>query len=223
MSITVSGIHSRAHPVTSCVFEGSVLAPLLFLIFINHLGSNLICNYMIIVDDLNLYIQHSAMPNLTISGELQHSISTLAHIASSWGLKFATNKCVHLRFKHGADPLHNQSYHLEGNVTQIIFSLKDLVVLVDSRLRFHLHIRETVSKAVEVAPSLLKSTLCCSSQFMTALLISDDRPSLDFAFLVWNTGFLGDLVLLESVQCTGLSRQTNSLTSLSRQSKPFLH
>ena len=77
---------------------------------------------------------------------------------------------------------------------------RDLGVLVDSNLKFHLHIREVVQKAAGLACSLLWSTVCRSLSFMLMLFVMYVRPILDYCSCVWNTGYVGDLKLLEAVQ-----------------------
>ncbi|KAK4301513.1 hypothetical protein Pmani_015650 [Petrolisthes manimaculis] len=77
--------------------------PLLFLIFINYLRANLTCNYMIFADDLKLHIQFSMKSPDQLFQDLQTNIDTLSTTTSSWGLKFAPNKCVHLRFRCGQE------------------------------------------------------------------------------------------------------------------------
>ena len=101
MHVTVGGSISNSAQITSGVPQGSVLGPLLFILFINHLGSSLTCNYMMFADDLKLYFHHSADTSNPASFDLQHNINTLSSVADSWGLKFAPGKCVHMRFKRG--------------------------------------------------------------------------------------------------------------------------
>ena len=210
----INGTQSRARPVTSGVPQGSVLGPLLFLLFVNHLGSHLTCDYMLFADDLKLYLQHPDKSYQLTSLALQDNINILTSTAASWGLKFAPGKCVHLRFQRGYGPLAQNMYHINGDFLQTVKSHKDLGVNVDSKLKFHSHIGEAVSKAGGVATNLLKSTLCRSPSFMTALLISNIRPIIDFASQVWNTGFLGDVDLLESVQ-RRWTKQVHNLSTLS--------
>ena len=45
----------RPREVLSGVIQGSVLGPLLFLIYVNSIGSNLSCNYKIFADDPKIY------------------------------------------------------------------------------------------------------------------------------------------------------------------------
>ena len=46
----------------------------------------------------------------------------------------------------------------------------------------------------------LKSTVCQSQKFMMNILTIHLRPVLEYASPLWNTGYKGDLILLESVQ-----------------------
>ena len=201
MSVSIKDIQSWVELVASGVPQGSVIGPLLFLIFINHLGATLTCNYMMFADDLKLYIHHpNKLSPPQISQELQDNINRLSSIAASWGLKFAPEKCVHLHFKRGLEDAPAPQYKLDGTNLKTPASHQDLGVTIDTSLRFHPHIRTAANKAGGVATNLLKSTVCRSPSFMTTLLISDIRPILDFASPVWNTRFEGDTHLLESVQ-----------------------
>ena len=53
-------------------------------------------------------------------------------------------------------------------------------MLVDEKLKFHLHVRQVVSRAAALSINLIRSTVCCNSVFMTALYESHVRPTLDY-------------------------------------------
>jgi len=91
-------------------------------------------------------------------------------------------------------------YNINGELIKIVNSHKNLGVTVNTSLRFHIHIRQIVNKAAALASNFLKAMLCRSDKFMKSLLISHLHPLLEFASPVWNTSYLGDLCLLESVQ-----------------------
>jgi hypothetical protein len=65
MSVSVKGEISSPHSVASGVPQGSVLGPILFLVFVNHIASNLVCQYKIFADDLKIYmkIRHDSPSN----------------------------------------------------------------------------------------------------------------------------------------------------------------
>ena len=55
MQVSVHGHMSSTRDVYSGVPQGSVLGPLLFLVYINSIGSKLSCTYKIFADDLKLF------------------------------------------------------------------------------------------------------------------------------------------------------------------------
>ena len=77
---------------------------------------------------------------------------------------------------------------------------KDLGVVVDTSLKFHLHINSVVCKAAGLAHQILRGTVCRSPAFMVTLFISHIRPMMDYCCTVWNSGYMGDVRKLESVQ-----------------------
>ena len=89
---------------------------------------------------------------------------------------------------------------VDGVEIAVVTSHRDLGVVVDTSLRFHLHVADVVRRANGVVFNILRSTECRSSEFMRQVFISHIRPLLDFGSVVWNTGFIGDLRSLERVQ-----------------------
>ena len=77
---------------------------------------------------------------------------------------------------------------------------RDLGILVDDSLKFHQHIKEVFCKASGVANTFLRGTICRTQTFMMQVFIAHIRPIIDFGSVLWNTGYIGDLKLLESVQ-----------------------
>lgn len=221
MHVSVSGAISSPRPVKSGVPQGSVLGPLLFLLYVNHLPTSVQNNCKIFADDLKIYLKYSASSALSLAlgtSSCQNDIDQISSVANSWGLDLNREKCVVLRFERSyinwqAIGAFSQ-YYLHGHVLSLVSSHRDLGVLVDCSLRFHLHIRNIVNKASGLAANLLKTTLCRSQHYMITLYKSHIRPLLEFASCVWNTGFMGDLRLLESVQ-RSWTRHIEGFTELS--------
>ena len=204
MSVCVDGHLSRPGYVLSGVPQGTVLGPLLFLIYINSIGSNLSCSYKIFADDLKLYAYidypDRSLPSLATSAAVQRDINQLHSTAASWSLFMNVKKCAVLRFSRSFTNLVRPAYTLNGNPIPHVHSASDLGVLVDSGLKFHDHIRMAAHKAGALSYSFLKSTVCRSPKFMVSLLTTHIRPVIEYASCVWNTGFVQDLRLLERVQ-----------------------
>lgn len=130
-------------------------------------------------DDLKLFPQHPGDMSSPASAEIQRNINILTTPASSWELQFASGKCVHHRSKRGLGEPINQVYNLDGVALKQASSHKDLGVIVDNKLRFHPHIRQTMAGAGSMAYRLLESTVYRSISFMKTLFISNVRPLLD--------------------------------------------
>ena len=193
----MKGKPSRPHAVPSGVPQGSVLGPILFLIFINHLGASLTSSYKIFADDLKLYVR-SAQHHSYDQSVCQRDVTTLHDVSASWDLRLNQEKCVVIRFQRVPHP--PPTYHIREVPIRVTDSHPDLGVIVDSSLKFHVHVSSTVNKAAGLSLNLLRSTVCRSPEFMLALFRTHIRPIIEYCSCVWHTGYLGDLRALEAVQ-----------------------
>ena len=213
--VTVGGQDSESKPVLSGVPQGSVLGPLLFLIYANYLASNLSCNWYAYADDFKLYCTLPLENQGSSSRHLQDDLDEISRVSTSWNLRLNPQKCAVIRFGPGSrrilDPNHS-GYFLNGVELLAVESHRDLGVLVDSSLKFHVHINAIVGKASALANQILRGTVCRDMDFMVTLFISHIRPILDYASSVWSVGYVGDLVKLESVQ----RRWTREVKDMSR-------
>ena len=197
---------SGERPVVCGVPQGSVLGPLLFLIFVNHLPYYIRSKCKIFADDLKIYMKIRHGCDEEMSADLvscQSDIDRLCCVSSSWGLILNSEKCVSIRFQRGFvdwDRVGLSDYSLYGQPIQKVSSHRDLGVIVDNKLKFHEHIRSVVDKASGLSANILRSTLCRDSSFMMPVFLAHIRPLIEFGSCVWNTGYLGDLRLLEGVQ-----------------------
>ena len=200
LQVCVKGHISRPRPVLSDVPQGSVLGPLLFLVYVNHIASLLSCNFKIFADDLKIYaFIDQSKPNA--ESLVQSDILTLTHTSESWGLKLNANKCAVLRFSRGSRSASATPKDvLNGNLLPVLTSFRDLGVIVDTSLKFHEHVQSLSHKASGLCHNFLKSTVCRTPEFMLFLFKTHIRPLLDYCSCLWNTGFVEDVRKLERVQ-----------------------
>ena len=140
MKVIVKDAQSETAEVLSGVPQGSVLGPVLFLLFINYVAANLTCKYKIFADDLKVYtcIDPNADSEEQMS-DFQHDVRRLHETASSWGLKMNLRKCAVLRFRRRFHPIVAPAYTLEGNPIPVVASQTDLGIIIDDTLKFHEH------------------------------------------------------------------------------------
>ena len=208
---------SQPRPVLSGVPQGSVLGPLLFLVYVNSIASELSCSHKIFADDLKIYacVEYPNSPEHAPSSSttIQRDIDILSSTAASWGLHMNVKKCAVLRFSRFSSLLGPPLYTLYGQPIPCLSSSTDLGVLVDTDLKFHGHVQKIAHKAGGLAHSFLRSTVCRSQQFMLFLLTTHIRPLVEYCSCVWRTGFVQDSRLLERIQ-RHWTKQTDGMALL---------
>jgi hypothetical protein len=147
--VRINGKYSKWHRVLSGIPQGSVLGPLLFVIYINDLVQ--VCeehaNIFLFADDAKIFkdikseVDHEA---------LQQAVNAMCAWSDRWLLSLNASKCVLLTLgneKPGIDCSYKVT--VSGVVTNLsrVSSTRDLGVTMDSRLNFKEHIYSKVNKA----------------------------------------------------------------------------
>ena len=120
--------------------------------------------------------------------QLQRDLDMVCSVAKSWNLCLKVSKCVAVRFSAQISEGIPAFYNLDGKFLEFVLVQRGLDVLVDSRLKFHEHIREVVRKAGDIADELLHSTVCLSPMFIVSLFVSHIKPFMDFYLSIWHVG-----------------------------------
>ena len=140
--------------------QGSVLGPVLFLIYINSITDTLSLQYNIFADDLKMCtIPHSTPETYYHATSMcQSDIHELHVVGSSLGLSMNSSKCAVMHFNRCGTTLPPPQYTLDQTQLSVVTSQKDLGVVVDSKLKFHSHASMTSHK-----------TFCYAQQFVGRL------------------------------------------------------
>ena len=88
--VIVEGMNSSSCNVISGVSQGSVLGPVLFLMYVNDIGLNIHGEIRLFADDIFLY-QPIRTPDDHL--QLQEDLNTLTKWASDWKMMFNIPKC----------------------------------------------------------------------------------------------------------------------------------
>ena len=203
MRVRVAGNLSNPCTVESGVPQGSVLGPVLFLLYINHVVSELTCNVKIFADDIKIYLGYSLTSGDEASSLLQCNIDKLVSTSSSWNLSINSEKCAVLRFspRNCTLPFSVESpYNVNEAALQFVREHPDLGIKIERNLKFHNHIRSRVNVAGALTTNLLSSTICREPDFILNVYISHIRPQLEYASSLWNLGYIGDSQMIEKIQ-----------------------
>ena len=120
-------------PVTSGVPQGSILGPLLFLLFVNDLPKVALSKAKLFADDTKVYRE---TPNKDECEVLQTDLNRFSAWSKVWLINFNALKCVVLRIKEAIKYI----YTLDGNKLESVTDQKDLGVTISNSLKPKTHI-----------------------------------------------------------------------------------
>ena len=89
--VIVNGIASRKEVVLSDVPQGSVLGPLLFVLYINDLPDTLVSHCMMFADDTKNFREITDVADMSM---LQNDLHLMEKWSKTWLLQFHPGKCV---------------------------------------------------------------------------------------------------------------------------------
>ena len=152
--VTINGKLSAWAIVLSGIPEGSVVGPILLVIFINDLPDMIRSTVKIFADDTKIF--HS-MLSRDDHHQIQADLDLLSKWSEEWQLGFNEGKCKVLHLGSNNPKL---DYDMNGVVLATDTSEKDLGVTIDGELKCHSHIANAVNKA-SIMLGLVKATFTC--------------------------------------------------------------
>ena len=198
--VVLGDCESTWRDVKSGVPQGSVLGPLLFVLYINDLPECVGCECKLYADDSKLI---SATQNGLTALKLQNDIDSVSNWTKDWLMRLNASKCkvMHLGSKNAM-----KEYNVEDLNTGLRKPIeeteceKDMGVFIRSDLKWEDQVRHAASKANKVLGMLKKTFVCRESELWKKLYISLVRPHLEYAVQVWNPYYEKDIEIIEKVQ-----------------------
>lgn len=202
-SVKVGNATSDPAPVISGVPQGSVLGPLLFIIYVSELptllktGNNI--EVRCFADDLKVFSVYKPEESANSYRNLQSSIDRLGIWCDDWQLEIAHHKCNVVYMGKGNPQL---PYSIDNTPIDMSCSVRDLGVRIQNNLQFVDQIANVYSGSLGKLFLLLK---CVKSRDASVLLLCYKTwvlPKLEFASCVWSPHKQKDIKRLERVQAT---------------------
>ena len=207
MKTVIRGICSNWVGVMSGVPQGSVLGPLLFLIFINDLDTSA-GN----VDIIGKFADDTKMGQIMRTDNdkdiLQDSLNKLVNWANDWGMIFNVSKCKIMHIGRN-NPEH--IYSMGGVQLASVDEEKDVGVKVHKSLKPKSHCTSSAAKARSVLGQLGKTFHYRDRNTFMRLYKTYVRPHLDYGSSVWSPWLASDIETLEKVQMKAV-RMVSGLT-----------
>ena len=135
--VAIDGSFSAWQPVRSGVPQGSVVGPVLFVLFINDIVEEISpnTNVLLYADDMKIWRTIRSQSDGIL---LQREIDSLSQWSINNKMKFHPSKCKLIRSTMKRNPI-SYTYTMNGIDLELSESEKDLGVLVNSKLSFKAH------------------------------------------------------------------------------------
>ena len=154
--VTVLGKTSNLLPVISGVPQGSILGPLMFLIYVNDLDTvSVSSSIALFADDTKC---HRPVLNIDDGRLLQEDLDRITLWCQDWTMDLNQSKCTVMSITRNVSPVIS-SYMLQNAPVQRTDAQKDLGILVCKDLKWNCHVLEAASKANRMLGFIRRSAL----------------------------------------------------------------
>ena len=194
--VSVNGSSSDVKNVTSSVPQGSVLGPILFIVYNNDMDdiATLIDLLRKFADDTKCAksVQNSADAQI-----LQLCLDQLVEWGNKWSMEFNVKKCKVMHFGRNNE---KHKYKMMGAELAAVDSERDIGVRINSTLKPSQHCQESANKARAVLGQITRCFHFRDRTIFLRLYQQYVRPHLEFSSSVWSPWSINDINVLENVQ-----------------------
>ena len=192
--VLLNGCRSEWKEVLSGVPQGSVLGPLLFLIFVNSIEDGVKSAVLKFADDLKVFRTIESAHDQEV---FQSDLNRLLEWSEKWQMKFNLSKC---KTMHIGRLNHETLYEMDGQRLSQIKAEKDLGVIVNRKLSASEQVNEARKRALKMLGAINRNVSYRSEEVITKLYCAYVRPHLEYCVQAWCPMYEKDCWLLERVQ-----------------------
>ena len=217
--VVLNGQTSNWENIHAGVPQGSILGPLLFLIYINDLTENLSSNPKLFADDTSLF---SVVRDLNTSAiEINDDLKKIEAWAHQWKMSFNPDplkQAQEVIFSRKRNKPHHPDIIFNGNPVKKSSYQKHLDMLLDSKLDFNEHIKGVFDKTSESICLIRKFRNFLPRPSLLQIYKSFVKPHLNYCNIINDKAFLGSFQKnLESIQYNAALAITQAIRGASRE------
>jgi len=194
--VVVNGKKSSWREVLSGVPQGSVLGPILFVIYINDLEKEVKQNQQVVLFADDTKVSQVLKDNAS-GDEFQDTMNKLFEWSQRWCMPFNVEKC-HIVHVGRANP--KKKYEMNGQPLTESLVERDVGVMITNDLKPSQHCAKAARTATAVLNQILRAFHYRDRKTFVQLYLQYVRPHLEFASPAWSPWNQGDIDCLEKVQ-----------------------
>lgn len=195
--VVINGQSSDWAPVNAGVPQGSILGPLLFLVFINDIVLDLNSSIRLFADDTSLYIVVDTPQSAALS--LNSDLSIISEWATKWLVQFNASKTKTMIVSRKLHPPIHPPLFFKNAPLEETISHKHLGLILSNNCSWKEHIVYTIERA-KVRLNLLRALKYkLKREALEKIYISFVRPLLEYSSSVWDNCSGDDKKQLDSI------------------------
>ena len=210
-TVKVGGTFSTRVPIKSGVGQGTILGPLIFILYMDEVNDlNLFSKTVLYADDAKIYrdVKNDNQYQL-----IQNGLNKFNNFCDELQLTINANKCELLQLGHNNL---GKSHSLSGEIVPRKTEVKDLGIIILNDMKMFNYCNSVVRKASFKLRQFRIAFSCTDRNFQLCMYKCYIRPLLEYNSQVWSPYLLGDTDRIEKVQ----KNFTKKLPGLSRVSYP---
>lgn len=196
--VVVNGFRSAAHKITSGAPQGSHLAPILFIMFINDLPECFqFSEPFLYADDLKFARVIDSKRDCEL---LQHDLNQVIKWCHNNKMQLNPKKCYHAKYTRKINCIGTE-YFIDQERVQEVETIRDLGVHFDKKVTFVPHIENTIKKSSKMLGFLLRNTKGFRKSSTKIMLYNSlVRSVMEYCSVVWRPHYATHMLRLERVQ-----------------------
>jgi len=207
--VVINGSESSWGHIPSGVPQGSVLGPLLFLIYINDITHEVLnCKIRLFADDTCLFIEVDDRVDTCV--KINDDLSRISRWANRWLVTFSPTKTKSLTISNKKDIHLNPPIYFAGTAVNEVKSHMYLGLLFTCNLKWTEHINLIYLKARKRLSLMTPLKYELDRKTLHIMFTSFVRPVMEYGNVVWGGTYDSDMNKLEKINVDGMRLLTGA-------------
>ncbi len=181
--VVIGGSSSEWIQIEAGVPQGSILGPLLFLIYINDIVQDIHSNILLFADDTSLVKTLTDEHSIT---EINTDLETLRKWSTTWLVNFNPSKTKYMIFSKKHNKLNYNDLHLGNKIIEQVENHKQLGITLNNSMTWENHINDICKKAGKRIDLLKRLPPAITPHTKLQIYLSFIRPVLEYGSVLFD-------------------------------------